>query len=441
MATIALYANQINQMPSLLKEVKQSVSNYKSELTALRNKTLTINKSICDLEDVISSIQSSTQTQEDKIASLDAFYQNSETFIADVVSIDKGVADLINQRKNDFYSTYSYLKPDCEKNLLEKIYDGAISVVQWCKEHWKLFVTIIIVIVAIALLLTGVGGILAAMAIGALFGAAIGGLVGGIISVISGGSFLEGFENGAFMGVIAGVIAGGMAFVMTAGLVSALIIGAVSGSASSLLSDLGDIFIKGVDISIGQVFLNMFIAGALGAAFAGVGYGFSRGLSALGRQIFSGKPVNTNGGKVTFKVPPKSTPKQVRSARAYVSGSNKALRAGALSPNGRVSTTGTLQSQASRAASLERARAAAAGKPYKGVVGHVPDTTWTGNPQAFMWLDQDAAINSSFGGQARGYPIGYKPTGFSLQVPGYGIPSSSVWSAPFGPIFGGCITR
>jgi len=73
LATIALYGNKINQMPGLIKEVKKTVTDYKSELSALKAKSLSINKSVCDLDDVINSIQTSTQTQEEKIDSLDEF--------------------------------------------------------------------------------------------------------------------------------------------------------------------------------------------------------------------------------------------------------------------------------------------------------------------------------------------------------------------------------
>ena len=44
------------------------------------------------------------------------------------------------------------------------------------------------------LVATGVGGILGAMALGALFGTGIVGLFGGIISAVTGGSFWDGFE-------------------------------------------------------------------------------------------------------------------------------------------------------------------------------------------------------------------------------------------------------
>jgi len=70
MATITLYAGKINQMPGLIKEVKKSVVDYKSELSALKRKTLNINRSVCNLDEVISSIQASSQTQDRKLIHL-----------------------------------------------------------------------------------------------------------------------------------------------------------------------------------------------------------------------------------------------------------------------------------------------------------------------------------------------------------------------------------
>jgi hypothetical protein len=64
---------------------------------------------------------------------------------------------------------------------------------------------------------------------------------------------------------------------------------------------------------------------------------------------------------------------------------------------------------------VEKARAAAESAPYKGHPGHVPDTTWTGNPEPFKWLDLDPTVNTSLGGQAPKYPVGYKPTKFILE--------------------------
>ena len=115
MATIALYAGKMNQMPSLIGEVRKSVDDYSSELFSLKSKALNIRKSVCDLDDVIGMVQTSTQIQEQKIESLQAFCQKTEEFTADVVRIDEEAAAVINQNKEDFYNKYNYLRPDAEK--------------------------------------------------------------------------------------------------------------------------------------------------------------------------------------------------------------------------------------------------------------------------------------------------------------------------------------
>ena len=104
MATIALYAGKLNQMPSLINEVKKNVNDYSSELFSLKSKALKIRKSVCDLDDVIGMIQASTQLQDQKIESLEAFCQKTEEFIADTVRIDEEAAVVINQSKEDFYN-------------------------------------------------------------------------------------------------------------------------------------------------------------------------------------------------------------------------------------------------------------------------------------------------------------------------------------------------
>lgn len=246
---------------------------------------------------------------------LDNLEKDVECFATDVERVDFAVADIINWQKNDFYDNYSYLKPDCEKNGWERFCDGCKKVGEWCKEHWKLIITVVIVVVAVVLICTGVGGILGATALGALLGTAIGGTVGGVMSVISGGSFFEGFENGAFSGAISGIISGGMGFAISVGgavaltLGQTLAIGGVSGMGSSFISDLGDKFIKGENISWENIVINALLTGTVSAVFAGTGYGISKGISSLlknsswlsnGRELFRfGKTLKTSYGKVT----------------------------------------------------------------------------------------------------------------------------------------------
>jgi len=126
-------------------------------------------------------------------------------------------------------------------------------------------------------------------------------------------------------------------------------------------------------------------------------------------------------GTVYVNPPPGATADQVQQVQSYVTGANQAVIADALSPEGRVSTAGSLRNAASLAAAAERQAAADAGTPYQGQVGHVPDTTWTGTPVPFMWLDLDPRVNASIGGQANRYPLGFVPTDFQVGPPPRGL--------------------
>ena len=133
MGTIALYAGKMNQMSSLIGEVRKSVDDYSSELFSLKSKALNIRKSVCNLDDVIGMVQISTQIQEKKIESLENFSQKTEEFTAEVVRIDEEVAAVINQNKEDFYNKYLKLKND--KILFDKIkkngYNLSLKIFNW----------------------------------------------------------------------------------------------------------------------------------------------------------------------------------------------------------------------------------------------------------------------------------------------------------------------
>ena len=178
------------------------------------------------------------KSEKSKIDDLKKLNNKLSEFIETAARKDSAAEEEIKKSKEDFYTKYSYLKPECEKSVIEHICDGVQSAAEWCKEHWKLMVTIAIVIVSVAvLLIPGVGPIIAGACWGAILGACIGGVSGGLESVANGGSFLEGFEDGALLGAISGAI-GGAAF---AGLGQ---LGAVAGKGIKCMSGFGK-FIKG----------------------------------------------------------------------------------------------------------------------------------------------------------------------------------------------------
>jgi len=96
--------------------------------------------------------------------------------------------------------------------------------------------------------------------------------------------------------------------------------------------------------------------------------------------------------------------------RQYVAGSNEALRAGLLSPTGRVGTAGIADAK-KRAVNREKARCPSC-YPKGTHPGHVPDTTWTGKAEPPHWQALTARVNWSLGSQAGRYSIGYEPTSF-----------------------------
>ena len=238
MATITLYKEKVNGVGGLIDNLIKSSSNLDVQLGTLKNTLQGVDSSTCNLQDTVDSISSSSKSEKSKIEDLKKLNNKLSEFIETASRKDSAAEEEIKKSKEDFYTKYSYLKPECEKSVIEHICDGVQSAADWCKEHWKLIVTIAIVIVSVAvLLIPGVGPIIAGACWGAILGACIGGVSGGLESVANGGSFLEGFEDGALLGAISGAI-GGAAF---AGLGQ---LGAVAGKGIKCMSSFGK-FIKG----------------------------------------------------------------------------------------------------------------------------------------------------------------------------------------------------
>jgi RHS repeat-associated protein len=118
-----------------------------------------------------------------------------------------------------------------------------------------------------------------------------------------------------------------------------------------------------------------------------------------------------------FNAPKVTTASQEAQLREYASLSTLAEREGYLSPTGRVSTQGAIESQAARARVVERERARLAGTPYvlPNVAAHAPDSGWLGYGDPPFWHFAESRVNSTVAGQQARYPIGYKPTRFIFR--------------------------
>ena len=211
MATITLYKDKINGVGSLLDDIIKSSNNLNAQLGTLKSTLQGVDSSTCNLQDTVDSISSSSKSESDKVEDLKRLNNKLTAFIEMTACRDSSAESEINKAKEDFYTKYSYLKPECEKSRMEKIADGMKKACEWCKEHWKEIVLAIELIAAVAcLFIPGLQGIGVGILLGALKGAITGGLIGGITSLLSGGSFLEGFAQGALDGAIMGGALGGV---------------------------------------------------------------------------------------------------------------------------------------------------------------------------------------------------------------------------------------
>lgn len=290
MATIALYANKINQMPALIKDVKKATGVLRTQLGIVQKKCQAVDPAVCNLDDVISTISASTKTQDEKSAMLETFSETVEQFAQDTEAVDDKAANRINKNKDDFYDKYSYLKPDCEKSGWEKFCAGCQKVGQWCKEHWKQIATVLLVIAAVAIFIAAAAGalvgavavLLLAAAKGILIGVAVGGLAGGIVSTLLGESFWDGFWDGAFGGAISGMLSGMLSTWISMGMkvaaasgsrvsltcLQTMIVNGISEGLSSVLGDAGDIICDVKEISIGELVYNAIFSAGLAATIS-----------------------------------------------------------------------------------------------------------------------------------------------------------------------------
>ena len=220
--------------------VKSSSGGLSGALGTLKSK-IDLAMAATKVETSQEQVKKAENRESAKKSSLSLAYEKLNTLISDTGSVDMKASSKIRERKDAFYDRYYYLKPECEKNKREKVKDAlkkgweglcsignaiknfAMDVLEWCKEHWKLIATAIMVVVAIVVIVATAGmagpviAFIAAAAKGLILGAVIGGLTSGVMTGIStsrnGGSFFDGFcagfEEGAFSGAISGAITGG----------------------------------------------------------------------------------------------------------------------------------------------------------------------------------------------------------------------------------------
>ncbi len=141
MAVITLYKDKVNGVGSLIDDIIKSVNNLNVQLDSLKNTLEGVESTSCDMNDTVESIRSSSKSEDDKIKDLKKLNKKLSEFIETASDRDKEAKKEINAKKEEFYTKYSYLKPDSEKSFGEKLAEGfeswVESVSDWCSDRWQ----------------------------------------------------------------------------------------------------------------------------------------------------------------------------------------------------------------------------------------------------------------------------------------------------------------
>ena len=211
MATITLYKDKLNGVGSLISTMVSSVNNLDMQLGALKSTLQGVNSSTYNLDSAVENIRSSSQTEQEKADDLNKLSKEVDNFITVTVNRDQAAKEEINKAKEDFYTKYSYLKPECEKDFIEKVVDTVESAADWCCDHWEVIAAIaaVIVVAVVVCVLLGPEALVPLVlniAKGVLQGALLGGALGGAFSAFMGGDIVKGIKEGALAGGALGAL-------------------------------------------------------------------------------------------------------------------------------------------------------------------------------------------------------------------------------------------
>lgn len=207
MATITLYKDKLNSVSSLINTMVSSVNNLDMQLGALKSTLQGVNSSTYNLDSAVENIRSSSQTEQEKADDLNKLSKEVDNFITVTVNRDQAAKEEINKAKEDFYTKYSYLKPECEKDFIEKVVDTVESTADWCCDHWEVIAAIaaVIVVAVVVCVLLGPEA-LVPLVLNIAKGVLQGALLGGAFSAFMGGDIVKGIKEGALAGGALGAL-------------------------------------------------------------------------------------------------------------------------------------------------------------------------------------------------------------------------------------------
>ena len=234
MATIELTTSRVNLMSDKYLTLKGYISAFKTSNETMKTSTFLFDDCICNAETIRNNIQITVDKQETELTSIDGLIEETDEFFDLVLSKDEEVANEIENRKDDFYEEYDYLKPDCEKSSWENFWEGTA---EWCAEHWDIITVVLVVLAVIVLTVVavvtfGAGAVALVALVGAIVGVASQ-LAGDILNFIATGDWESSFVD--YVGAALGGAVGGIVTLLSGG--NAYLAGVTDSAVSSLFSN------------------------------------------------------------------------------------------------------------------------------------------------------------------------------------------------------------
>ena len=289
MSTIVLYKDRLNGINTYINDVTNSCDSLSTQLNSLKSILQGVSSNSCNLQDTVNNISSSTKTEKDKVKDLKKLNKKIGEFISVTVKKDNSVKEQIEKTKEEFYTKYSYLKPECEKNGLEKVCDGLKSAVRWLVDNIKeilvvgLAVLAVVAVVALAIATFGLG----AVAIATVVGAAAG-LASQLITDIASGFVTGKFKFSSIQEYMASAVGGaiGGIIMLPTGGVTVVSVFASKVFGNFALAATADVFVstslsEGIPMILSKERLSL----ALAKGFDGFTTKFNKGLKNTGFKI------------------------------------------------------------------------------------------------------------------------------------------------------------
>lgn len=113
MSTIVLYKDRLNGINTYINDVTNSCDSLSTQLNSLKSILQGVSSNSCNLQDTVNILV--LQQKLKKIRDLKKLNKKVGEFISVTSKKDNSVKEQIEKAKEEFYTKYSYLKPECEK--------------------------------------------------------------------------------------------------------------------------------------------------------------------------------------------------------------------------------------------------------------------------------------------------------------------------------------